>query len=143
MSSGTFLTWSLTALAPEWEKMTGAEETRRASDMVDLGGDMVVAMFQDTVVLMVVVMVEDMVEAMVVVMLMEDLETWERSTIMPSLFISLTTLSPKGVRPPPSPSLWAASAQGVLQLGGGIRRMRRWRRRRRRGRWRRRMRRRI
>ena len=55
--SGTFLSWSLRALALLWEKMTGAEEAMMASIMV----------WPDT---------------------------WEMSTIMPSLFISWTTSRP-------------------------------------------------
>ena len=37
ISSGTFLTWSFTPRAPEWEKMTGAVVTLSASSMVNLG----------------------------------------------------------------------------------------------------------
>jgi hypothetical protein len=42
-------------------------------------------------------------------------EAWERSTNMPSLFISLTTSSPKRVSPPCSSESVAASAQSVLR----------------------------
>ena len=93
MSSGTFLTWSVTPRAPECEKMTGAVDTLRASAMVCLGAGAVTSPPS-----------------------LQYLDTWERSTIMPSLFISLTTRSPNWDSPAPPDSSSAASAQGVLQL---------------------------
>ena len=72
--SGTLRGWSHTARAEEWEKMTGASETRSASCIVSS-------------------------------------EVWERSTSMPSRFISRTTSSPKRVRPPWRAVSVAESAQ--------------------------------
>jgi len=43
-------------------------------------------------------------------------ETWERSTMIPSRFISRTTSSPNRVNPPCSGSSVAESAHGVLWL---------------------------
>ncbi len=75
--SGTLRGWSVTARADEWEKITGASDTRMASTMVSS-------------------------------------ETWLRSTIMPMRFISRTTSSPNGDRPPHFGASVALSAQVVV-----------------------------
>ena len=48
-------------------------------------------------------------------------ETWERSTSMPSRFISRTTSWPKGERPPSTGSSVAESAHGTLSLWVSVR----------------------
>ena len=75
--SGTLRGWAVIARAEEWEKMTGASDTRMASSMVSS-------------------------------------DTWLRSTIMPRRFISRTTSSPKGLRPPHLGASVALSAQVVV-----------------------------
>jgi len=67
------------ARAEEWEKITGAADTRSAARIVSG-------------------------------------ETWERSTSMPTRFISRTTSSPKGVSPPLFGSSVAESAHAVLEV---------------------------
>jgi hypothetical protein len=79
ISSGTLRGESATARALEWEKMTGASATRRASSMVSGA-------------------------------------VWERSTSMPSRFISRTTSSPKRVRPPWRTASLQESAQSRVTL---------------------------
>jgi hypothetical protein len=76
--SGTLRACPVTARAEEWEKITGASDTRMASSMVSS-------------------------------------ETWLRSTIIPSRFISRTTASPNGDSPPHFGASVALSAQVVVR----------------------------
>ena len=47
---------------------------------------------------------------------MVSVETWDRSTSMPSRFISRTTSTPNRVRPPATAASVAESAHGTLSL---------------------------